>query len=83
MEVRIEIAGFGAERPSAFGGTDDTVLTLPDKAVVADAMAAVGLAGVPGLAVMLNDRPVEERNRADAPLRGGDILAVLYALEGG
>lgn len=83
MNIRIELAGFGDDRPAMFGGADQAVVTLPEDSVVADAMATIGLASVPGLAVMLNNRSVGERERFIVTLRDGDTLAVLYALEGG
>lgn len=83
MKVRIEIAGFGDDRPRAFGGNDEIVVELPEGAPIAVALAAAGLDGVPGIAVLLNDRSVGDGDRGATVLHDGDDVAVLYAIEGG
>ena len=83
MNVRIELAGFGDDRPAAFGGKDEVIVAMEEIATVAAALAAIGLNGVPGLAVLLNNRSVGDGERGTTRLQEGDHVVVLYALEGG
>jgi sulfur carrier protein ThiS len=83
MKVHLKLAGFGADRPAAFRGRDETDLELAAGASLSDALAAAGLDGLDGLSVLVDEKPVPRSGRDGLDLKGGETVTVLYALEGG
>ncbi len=61
----------------------ERVIDLPDGAMVADALAKIGLERPDGHATLLNDETVPAGIRAGTPLKAGDILTVFTAIKGG
>lgn len=83
MKVRIDLAGFGDDRPAVFGDANGLDMTLGDDATLETAMAVMGLDTTPGLSILINERPVGGAERETVPLCHGDHIVVLHAFEGG
>ncbi len=61
----------------------ERVIELPDGAVVANALAMLGLARPDSHATLLNDETVPAGKRAETALKAGDILTVFPPIKGG
>lgn len=83
MMVRIDLAGFGDDRPGVFGDANSLEAALPADATLDVALTAAGLNDTPGLSVLVNERPVGSVDRTTVALRDGDHVVVLHAFEGG
>lgn len=83
MNVHVELAGFGQDRPAQFAGLDALTLAVPPNATLANAMSLMALGTIEGLSVMVNNAPVSVADRAAHPLNAGDHIVVLYVMEGG
>lgn len=56
---------------------------MADAATVADVVATLGHGGSSGVAVAVNDEVVPRGRWGSTPLRGGDRVEVLTAVQGG
>jgi len=83
ISIRIDLIGFGQDRPPPFGDHDSLTLSMPDGADLTDALGRAGLDETPGLSVLLNERPVRRENRHRQKLHVDDVVIVMYAMEGG
>lgn len=79
MKITVKMV---AIRPPAPANAE-RVLELPDGAVVADALANLGLAHPDSHATLLNDESVPAGTRTQTPVKAGDTLTVFPPIKGG
>lgn len=83
MRVELSLFGFGGDRPTAFGNSDQLQLTLEKKTTISHALEIAGFDEIGSLSTMLNNTLVTPHDRSTRELFDGDALTILMAIEGG